>query len=115
FLLLLGTAALAGYQGWRLETARVRQLASANAFDALSLRLAESVVDLRAAERAYVSSGQGFAWWKPRVDALLQQIRQDLTTLKTAASAPPGTDAAVDAALEALSETARLERRIADA
>jgi hypothetical protein len=119
FLGLVGTAALAGYQGWRLERARVRQLASAGAFDALTLRLSQAVIDLRASERAYVSAGQGFAWWKPRVDTLLQQIRQDLTTLESAPAPQMGSDAAagaaVDAAIEALGEVTRVERRIAQA
>lgn len=113
FLGLIGTAALAGYQGWRLERARVRQLASADAFDTVTLRLAQAVIDLRASERAYVSSGQGFAYWKPRVDALFQQIREDLTTLK--ASTGAGASGAADAALDALNEANRLERRIAEA
>src|SRR5262249_28603136 len=97
FLGLIGTAALAGYQGWKLERARVQQLASADAFDALTLRLAQAVTDLRASQRAYVSAGQGFAFWKPRVDQLHEQIRQDLTTLKT--SIVPAASAASDAAL----------------
>jgi hypothetical protein len=113
FLGLLGAAALAGYQGWRLETARVRQLASTRNFDAITLRLAQSVIDLRASERAYVSAGQGYAFWKPRVDGLFQQIRQDLTALKL--STAPGAEQAADAALEALNEAARLEKRIAEA
>jgi trimeric autotransporter adhesin len=113
FLGLLGTAGLAGYQGWRLERARVQQLASADAFDTVTLRLGQAVIDLRASERAYVSSGQGFAYWKPRVDALFQQIRQDLTTLK--ASTGAGAAAAADAALDALNDAARLEKRIAEA
>jgi hypothetical protein len=113
FLGLLGAAALAGYQGWRLERARVRQLATATTFDTITLRLAQSVIDLRASERAYVSSGQGFAFWKPRVDGLLQQIRQDLTALKS--STAPGAEQAADAAIEALNESVRLEKRIAEA
>jgi hypothetical protein len=113
FLGLLGTAALAGYQGWKLERARVQQLASADTFDSLTLRLTHDVVELRAAQRAYVASGQGFAFWKPSVDKRLQQIRQDLTTLKT--SAAPGAATSADAALEALNDSVRLEKRIAEA
>jgi hypothetical protein len=113
FLGLLGAAALAGYQGWKLERARVQQLASATSFDTITLRLAQAVIDLRAAERGYVSSGQGFGYWQPRVEALLQQIRQDLTSLKS--STAPDAGPAVDAALDALKETTRLERRIAEA
>src|SRR5215469_396453 len=109
FLGLLGAAALAGYQGWKLERARVRQLASADAFDTITLRLAQSVIDLRASERAYVSSGQGFDFWKPRVDGLLQQIRQDLASLKL--SAAPDATMTTDAAIDALNDAARLETR----
>jgi hypothetical protein len=109
---LIGAAALAGYQGWKLERARVQQLASAQANEALTQRLAQGAIEIRAAQRAYVASGQGYAYWKPSVDRTLQQLRQDLTALKTSV---PRTAAAVDAALESLNETARVEKRIEEA
>src|SRR5581483_3597280 len=112
FLGLIGAASLAGYQGWKLERARVQQLASAAAFDDLSQRLAQAPIELRAAQRAFVSSGQGYAYWKPSTDKVIQQIRQDLATLKTSVPRAAG---ASDAALEALNETMRIEKRIEEA
>ncbi len=112
FLGLIGAASLAGYQGWKLERARVQQLASAAAFDDLSQRLAQAPIELRAAQRAFVSSGQGYAYWKPSTDKVIQQIRQDLATLKTSVPRAAG---AADAALEALNETMRIEKRIEEA
>ncbi len=112
FLGLIGAASLAGYQGWKLERARVQQLASAAAFDDLTQRLAQGPIELRAAQRAYVSSGQGYAYWKPSTDHAIQQIRQDLATLKTSVPRAAG---AADAALEALNDTMRIEKRIEEA
>ncbi len=112
FLGLIGAASLAGYQGWKLERARVQQLASAEAFDDLTQRLAQGPIELRAAQRAYVSSGQGYAYWRPSTDHAIQQIRQDLAALKTSVPRAAG---AADAALEALNDTMRIEKRIEEA
>jgi hypothetical protein len=121
-LLILALAALAGVMGWQvwsLDRTRTQQRADAERLERDALRVTQAILDLRASQRAYIAPGQGFAAWKPRVDAHLAALRdqfQDLREQAASSSSPTAAAAAQadDEALDALVAARSLEQRIAD-
>lgn len=111
-VVLAGVIALAGAQLWRLDRDRGHAQAAAQEFETVGERVSRGVLVVRASERAYVATGQGYGFWQPSVDRTLQQIREDLSTLKATASVDISPK--LDAVLSALTDVTRLEKRIVD-
>ena len=95
-LLLVFVAALgsAGYRVFELERRIAAEAERAREFDALSWTLAAGILELRAAQQAYVSVGQGESYWIDRVSSRIGTLRSSLTALERVARAPEATDAA---------------------
>ena len=95
-LLLVFVAALgsAGYRVFELERRIAAEAERAREFDALSWTLAAGILELRAAQQAYVSVGQGESYWIDRVSSRIGTLRSSLTALERVARAREATDAA---------------------
>jgi hypothetical protein len=121
-LLILVLAALAGVTGWQvwsLDRTRTQQRDDAARLQREALKVTQAILDIRAAQRAYLSPGQGIAFWKPRVDAQLAALREQFHALREQASASVSPSAAAAAqadeeAIDALVALKFLEQRIAD-
>ncbi len=112
FVGLLVATALAGYQIWTYEQQRAAQDRRVDTVHALASRVERDVQEMRAGQRAYVATGQGFAFWKTRVDAASADLKVAMTAMNAGAS-----DRLTDVlgtADEARVDLERLERKIAD-
>ena len=93
-LLLVFMAALgmAAYRIFELERRIAAEAERGRAFDALSWTLAGGILDLRAAQQAYVSVGQGEAYRMERVSSRLETLQRDLAILKESAGGSEAAD-----------------------
>jgi hypothetical protein len=83
---------------------------SLRAFDLHAGEAIDALADLRAAQQAYVSAGQGVAFWMPRVAATTDALTTALTALyQTKVGA--GTRTALDEAGATVAEFADIDRR----
>ena len=121
-LLILVLAALAGVTGWQvwsLDRTRTQQRDDAARLQREALRVTQALLDIRASQRAYLSPGQGIAFWKPRVNTHLAALREQFHALREQASSSisPFAAAAAQADEEAIDSLVALkymEQRIAD-
>jgi hypothetical protein len=91
----------------QLQTARE----TARVFDDAAARLLARVVELRAAQQAYVAAGQGDAFWISRATAELARVRSEADAIGRLIR-EPGAAAALQAATETLEDFAALDGRI---
>jgi hypothetical protein len=82
-------------------------------FDAAARATSVGVAELRAAQQAYVAVGQGEDFWFARVSAIVKDLNDKLSTLKSLATAP-GAVTAVDEAVGALQDFERMDKRARD-
>ncbi len=94
FVLALGVTAYLFRKG---EIARRAETAAADVFNAQARSTSRSILELRAAQQAYVATGQGEDFWAARVTSTLATVKEGLTTLRGAAISTDA-QAAVDAA-----------------
>ena len=71
------------------------------------------VLELRAAQQAYVAAGQGEQFWTSKVDAAIAALRDKLTTLRGQATSLAA-QSAVDNAASALQDFEQMDRRARD-
>jgi hypothetical protein len=83
-LVLLALAALAGasYKLFLMERQADGARQAATAFDAGASALASNILDLRAAQQAYVAQGQNVAFWTSRATTLTDSVKQGLEKLR---------------------------------
>lgn len=111
-LFVIATAASA-YLFWMGESQARRDREAARGFDARSIAVARGVLDLRAAQQAYVAAGQGDEFWAGRAKTSLGAVREGLGALRAeAASAQARSE--VDAALATLQDFEQMDRRARD-
>jgi len=107
FALACGAAA---WQYFRVERAQAAQAEAAATFERNARTLATAIVELRAAQQAYVAAGQGIDYWTTRVTGNLASLHARLDVLRQdAAAADAG--AHIAAASTALDGFARLDGR----
>ena len=107
FVLSTGVAA---YSFWTGD-ARARTEATAKrSFDEAVLGAGRDVLELRAAQQAYVAAGQGEQFWTSKVDAAIAALRAKLTTLRGQATSLAA-QSAVDNAASALQDFEQMDRR----
>ena len=107
FVLSTGVAA---YSFWTGD-ARARTEATAKrSFDEAVLGAGRDVLELRAAQQAYVAAGQGEQFWTSKVDAAIAALRDKLTTLRGQATSLAA-QSAVDNAASALQDFEQMDRR----
>jgi hypothetical protein len=111
-LTLLAVAALAAaaYLVVTIERSTNTAMTSAREIDARITAASRQVLELRAAQQAYVASGQSIQFWFPKAAATMTGARESLTALRvsvaTAASQLP-----LDEALQTLQEFERMDGR----
>ncbi len=110
FALSVGAAA---WQYLRAERALASHHSQLAAFERDARAAGVSIADTRAAQQAYVAIGQGTDYWTTRVSASLDSLRVRLTALRQQAQSPEA-GARIDAALVALDDFARMDRRARD-
>ena len=108
--LALGAAA---FLLFRFETQTASLSASVRVFDQRAREATEAVADLRVAQQAYVSAGQGVTFWMPKVASARGAISASLTALRESA-VDASTRAAIDEAAATMSEFPGIDKRARD-
>jgi hypothetical protein len=110
FVIAVGVTA---YLFWIGESRARVEFGSARAHDDRMIVAARQIIDLRAAQVAYVAEGQGDEFWAQKVTNGLASLRDDLTHLK-AESVSPEAHSAIDAAVSSLQDFEQMDRRARD-
>jgi hypothetical protein len=74
---------------------------------------ADALVDLRVAQQAYVSAGQGVDFWMPKVVATKDQVGAALTSLRDSIRSQPA-KVELEEAVAAMGEFAEVDKRARD-
>src|SRR5688572_14922837 len=97
-------------QLWLYESAARAAASSAENFDDRADALPRAVLELRMAQQAYVAAGQGDEFWGSKVATRIAGLREELTQLRSQASAPEA-QAEIDEAAAALADFERMDAR----
>jgi hypothetical protein len=107
FVVAMGVCA---YLLWMGESRARTESDALAAYQHRAVTTARDVIDLRAAQQAYVAAGQGPQFWGDRVTSAVAALHGHLTALKTASVAPPA-QAALDDALSYINDFEAMDRR----
>src|SRR4051794_12966204 len=107
FVMALGVTAFLFRKG---EIARRGEASATAVFNAKARSTARGVLELRAAQQAYVATGQGEDFWAARVTSTLASVREGLSSLRASAISPDG-QGALDAAAGSLQDFAQMDAR----
>ncbi len=110
FVMALGVTAYLFRKG---ETDRRAETAAGEAFAAAAQSAARGTLELRAAQQAYVATGQGNEFWSTRVSTTLETLRQGLTALRSSAVSAEA-KSHIDAASGSLQDFSQMDRRARD-
>jgi hypothetical protein len=110
FVMALGVTA---YLFRKSDTARRAETAAAEAFNAKARVAARNILELRAAQQAYVATGQGEDFWAARVSAALTSLRDGLTALGASAVSADARSS-IEAASGSLQDFAQMDARARD-
>ena len=94
------------------START-QAAAASSFSDGVRAAARGVIEIRAAQRAYVAAGQGGDFWTGKVTEHVTAVRDALTALRAAASSPQA-QTEIDTAAATLQDFVQMDSRARD-
>ncbi len=103
-------ATVSAYFFWTGESRARHDAAAARAFETAAFRVERQVLDLRAAQQAYVAAGQGDEFWITKVAIGARAVRTAMDALKADAGAPAA-QAAIDNAAGAFQDFEQLDRR----
>jgi hypothetical protein len=110
FVIAVGASA---YLYWMGEARARSEAQSARAFDQQAVAVTREVLDLRAAQQAYVAAGQGDQFWANKVATALASLKESLSSLRAAAaSAQAQTE--IDGAVASLQDFEQMDRRARD-
>lgn len=112
-VLFVGACGVAAYLLWINESRARRDSEAFRTFDAAALAAARDVLELRAAQQAYVAAGQGEAFWIEKTGALTAALRDAMPTLRGSAASPDA-QSSVDTAASALQDFEQIDRRARD-
>ena len=107
FVVALGVTAYLFRKG---EADRRAEAAAGEAFSTAARGAARGTLELRAAQQAYVATGQADDFWASKVAATLGSLRDRLTSLRTAAVSSDARSH-IDAATGSLDDFAQMDRR----
>jgi hypothetical protein len=107
FVVALGVTAYLFKKG---DAGRRAETAAGEAFGTTARAAARGTLELRAAQQAYVATGQTDEFWGSRVSATLDTLRERLSSLRSAASSTEARTH-VDAAAGSLEDFAQMDRR----
>lgn len=110
FVIAVGASA---YLFWIGETRAHSEAQSARTFDQQAVAATREVLDLRAAQQAYVAAGQGDQFWANKVTTALASLKESLNVLRAAASSPQA-QSDVDGAVASLQDFEQMDRRARD-
>ena len=102
-------AATTAYFFWMDESALQRDARAARAFAESADAAGRAVMDVRAAQQAYVATGQGDEFWAAKTAAALAAAAQALGPMRSATS--PDAQAAVRSASATLQDFEQMDRR----
>jgi len=92
------------------EIARRAEVAAADVFNAKARSTGRGILELRAAQQAYVATGQGADFWGARVTSTVAGVKEGLAALRAAAISGDG-QAALDAASGSIQDFAQMDAR----
>ena len=110
FVVACGVAA---YVLWFSESRARREAEAFRTFESAAVTATRHVLELRAAQQAYVAAGQGEAFWIEKAGALTASIRDAIPALR-GTSASPDAQSAIDTAASALQDFEQIDRRARD-
>jgi len=101
---------VAGILLYRTDQQRSLHTASLRTFDRHAREATDALVDARVAQEAYIATGQGLAFWMPKVSASSDAAQAALTALRETASAAAQTP--LDQAAGTLGEFVVIDKRV---
>ena len=101
---------VAAYLLWIGESRARRDREAFRTFESAAIAATRHVLELRAAQQAYVAAGQGEAFWIEKAGALTAAIRDAIPTLR-GTSTTPDAQSAIDTAAGALQDFEQIDRR----
>jgi hypothetical protein len=107
FIVALGATA---YLYWRGESLAQHEYAALRSFDDKAIDASRSIVELRAAQQAYVAAGQAGDFWPGKVSAAISSLKAVLAVMRTTASSTAAASE-IDSALSTLADFTQLDRR----
>lgn len=110
FVIAAGASA---YLFWMGETRARTDARSGRTFDAQAVAATRSVLDLRAAQQAYVAAGQGDDFWAAKVTSALGGLKESIGSLRSDAASPQA-QTEIDVALGSLQDFEQMDRRARD-
>ena len=112
-LLFLAAMSAAAYLFWMAEQEGRSEAAAARAYETQTAAAAGLVADLRSAQQAYVTPGQGPDFWFARTAAIGSDLKAQLTALRSHAAAVQAASA-IDDALPVLQDFEQMDLRARD-
>ena len=104
------TLAASAFLYWKGESLARAETSALRTFEDKAREGSRAVLDLRAAQQAYVAQGQAGEFWPAKVAAGIDSLRGTLATLKTLTSGPAATGE-IASAMKTLDDFAQLDRR----
>jgi hypothetical protein len=111
--LFVVASGVAAYLVWTGESLGRRDVDAARRFEHAAFAIEQNVLDLRAAQQAYVAEGQGDAFWISKTAAAVVAVRTALDALRAQASSPEA-QSILDNASSALDAFEETDRRVRD-
>jgi len=112
-VVVIAACSAAAYFVWTSESQARRSVDDARAFDQSATEVERTVLDLRAAQQAYVAAGQGMDFWIPKVSESTAVARRRLEALRLLATSPSA-QSELDNASSALQDFEQMDRRARD-
>jgi hypothetical protein len=110
--LFVGASGAAAYVLWTGESLARRDAEGAGQFANAAIAVAHDVMELRAAQQAYVAAGQG-EYWIGKAAATSNQVRAGIDVLRSQAASAEA-QSSIDNAASALADFERMDRRARD-
>jgi len=109
-VMFIAAMSVAAYLFWKGESQAAAEAAQAKVFDASATTAQRVLLEIRAAQPAYVAAGQGGDVWAAKVAQGLESVRRSIVALrKEAISTRAQSD--IDEAASALEDFGRIDRR----
>lgn len=112
-VIFLGAGVVSGSYAYLTGQRIVESRRAARAFDVRAWALSVSLADLRAAQQAYVATGQDRAYWMADVSERIEEVTAELSALSAAAIRPVTVDA-LEEATSLVAALARMDVRARD-
>jgi len=111
--LFVVASGVSAYLVWTSEGRARRDASEARAFENAALAVERTVLDLRAAQQAYVAAGQGDGFWISKVATATVAVRNGLDALRSQAKSPQA-QSMIENASSALQDFEQMDRRARD-